>query len=94
MSLLNFNFVIIYIVHKILVLIENYLNYLKDNIFECYFKKYIRLLFLLKKVFYSLRIIVGNPRFEEEKIIKDIRNLLRQEKETNETNTQRYQKVF
>ena len=52
MSLLNFNFVIIYIVHKILVLIENYLNYLKDNIFECCFKKYIRLLFLLKEVFF------------------------------------------
>ena len=52
MSLLNFNFVMIYIVHKILVLIENYLNYLKDNIFECCFKKYIRLLFLLKEVFF------------------------------------------
>ena len=53
MSLLNFNFVMIYIVHKILVLVENYLNYLKDNIFECCFKKYIRLLFLLKEVFFS-----------------------------------------
>ena len=33
----------IYIVHKILVLLKNHLNYLKDNIFECFFKKYNRL---------------------------------------------------
>ena len=45
MSLLNFNFVMIYTIHKILVLLKNHLNYLKDNIFECFFKKYNRLLF-------------------------------------------------
>ena len=44
-SLLNFNFAMIYIIHKILVLIKNHLNYLKDNIFEFFFKKYNRLLF-------------------------------------------------
>ena len=44
-SLLNFNFDMIYIIHKILVLIKNHLNYLKDNIFEFFFKKYNRLLF-------------------------------------------------
>ena len=33
MSLLNFNFVMIYIIHKILVLFKNHLNYLNDNIF-------------------------------------------------------------
>ena len=43
--LLNFNFVMIYIIHKILVLLENHQNYFKDNIFECFFKKYNRLLF-------------------------------------------------
>ena len=36
-SLLNFNFVMIYIIHKILTLPKNYLNYLKHNIFECFF---------------------------------------------------------
>ena len=46
MSLLNFSFIMIYTIHKILVLIKNHLNYLKDNIFECFFKKYNRLLFL------------------------------------------------
>ena len=32
--LLNFSFIKIYIIHKILVLIKNHLRYLKDNIFE------------------------------------------------------------
>ena len=32
-SLLNFSFVLIYIIHEILVLINNHLNYLKDNAF-------------------------------------------------------------
>ena len=34
-----------------LVLLKNHLNYLKDNILECFFKKYNRLLFFLKKLF-------------------------------------------
>ena len=33
MSLLNINIVMIYIIHKILVLIKNNMNYLKYNIF-------------------------------------------------------------
>ena len=49
MSLLNFNFVLTYIIHKMLVLPENYLNYFKDNIFEWFFKEYNRVLFFLKK---------------------------------------------
>ena len=43
MSLLNF--VIIYIIHEMLVLLESHPNYLKDNIFECFFKKYNKLIF-------------------------------------------------
>ena len=39
-SLLNFNFVMIHIIHEILVLIKNHIKYLKDNIFECSLKKY------------------------------------------------------
>ena len=45
MSLLNFNLAMNYITNKILVLLKNHLNYLKDNIFECFFKKYNRLFF-------------------------------------------------
>ena len=37
-SLLNFGFIMIYTIHKNLVMIKNHLNYLKDNIFECFFK--------------------------------------------------------
>ena len=47
-SILNFSFIMIYTIHKILVLIKNHLNYLKDNIFECFFKEYNILLIFLK----------------------------------------------
>ena len=73
-SLLYFDFVMIYIIHKILVLIKNHMNYLKDNIFEFFFKKYNSLLFFFKK-FFSKYIMMENPRSEKEKIPKDIRNL-------------------
>ena len=39
MSLLKFNFVMIYIIHKILVLFQNHQNYLKDSVFECFFEE-------------------------------------------------------
>ena len=47
MLILYFNFIIfimIHITHIFLVLINSNLNYLKDNIFECSFKKYNKLL--------------------------------------------------
>ena len=44
MPLLNFNFIMIYIIHKILVLLKVHLNYHNDNIFACFFKKYNKLL--------------------------------------------------
>ena len=46
-----FSFAMIYIIHKMLVLLKNHLNYLKDKILECFFIKYNRLLFFLKKLF-------------------------------------------
>ena len=45
MPLLNFDFVMIHIIGKVLAFIKNHLNYLKDNIFRCFFKKYDRLFF-------------------------------------------------
>ena len=45
MPLSNYNFVMIYIIYKILLLIKNHLNYLIDNILQCFLKKYNRLLF-------------------------------------------------
>ena len=43
MSLLNSNFVMIYINHKRLVLLKNNRNYFIDSILECFFKEYNRL---------------------------------------------------
>ena len=48
MSLLNFSNVMIYIIRKMSVLLENHLNYLKNNIFESFFKEYNKLLFFKK----------------------------------------------
>ena len=59
--LLNFSFVMIYIIHKMLVLLKNHLNYLKDNIFECFFEEYNRLFFFLKKNFF---ITYNNGKFK------------------------------
>ena len=65
----------IYIIHRIWVLLKNHLNYFKDAIFECSFKESNRLLLFKKKKKNS-----QNLSIEEEKIIKDIRNLFRHEK--------------
>ena len=80
MSLLDFNFAVIYIIHKILAVLKKHLNYLNDNIFECFFKEYDRL--LLKKYFLQ-HVIMGSLSLEVEDTIKDI-NLFRLEKETKE----------
>ena len=53
MLLLNFNFVMIYILYKMLILLKNHLNYLEDSIFECFYKEYNRLLFK-KHFFYNI----------------------------------------
>ena len=45
MSLSNFNFAMIYIINKVIVLLKNHLNYLKDSISKCFLKEYSRLLF-------------------------------------------------
>ena len=52
-SLLNFNFVMIHVIYKILVFTKNHMNYLKNNIFEFFFKKYNRLSFFFKNYFCS-----------------------------------------
>ena len=36
MLLLNFKFVMIHIIHKILILIKNHMNFLQDNTFKCF----------------------------------------------------------
>ena len=44
MSLLNDNFLMIYLIHM-LVLLKNHVNYLEDSIFEYFFKEYNRFSF-------------------------------------------------
>ena len=45
LKFLHFSFIMIYITHKMLVLLKNNLIYLKDSIFQC----------LLKSIIYFLR---------------------------------------
>ena len=85
----------IYIIHKILILIKNNLNYLKDNILKFFFRKYNRLLFFFKKnIFFLQYIMMKNLRPEEEKIIKGIRNLFRLKKEQNDTAIKTVRNLF
>ena len=62
MSLLSFSFIMICTIYKILLLIKNHLNYLKDNIFECFFKEYNMLLIFFKKLIFF--IIYNNEKFK------------------------------
>ena len=63
------------------VWLKNRLNYLKDSIFECFFKKYnILFFFFLKKYFFSKHIMMESLSLEEENIIKVIKNLFRLKK--------------
>ena len=48
-TLLNLNFVMIYIIQKISVLLKNHLNHLKSSIFKCFFKEYNIHIYFLKK---------------------------------------------
>ena len=52
-SLLNLIFAMIYILHKILVLIKYYVTYLKDKIFE-FFQSIIDFYFFNKNIFFII----------------------------------------
>ena len=82
---LKFNFLIIYINQKILLLLKNHLNYLLKIIFSNAFLRSIIRIIFLKNQFSSKHIMMENTKPEEEKIIKDIRNLFRLKKELNYT---------
>ena len=73
----------IHMIHKILVFIKNHLSYLKDNIFESFFKKYYRHLFFQKKDFFT----IYKDKNEKSKVCRrknneNIRNLFRLKKGT------------
>ena len=48
MLLLNFNFVMIYIIHEMLVLLKSKLNCNKDGIFKCFLRSIINFYFFKK----------------------------------------------
>ena len=48
---LLFNFVMVYLIYKILLLIKNNMNYLKDNLFEFFLRNVIKYLFFRKNIF-------------------------------------------
>ena len=48
----DFDFIMIYIIHKILALLKNHLNFLKNSIFKCFIKKYNRFLIFFFNSFF------------------------------------------
>ena len=68
MELSNVKFVMIYIIHKILVLFKNCLDYFKDNIFECFFKEY-NTLFKKKKNFFFQDMMIEIKHYELNNIL-------------------------
>ena len=81
MKMLQVNFILIYVIHKILVLLKI------TRILKRFFKEYNRLLFIFfrKSNFFSQHLIMKSSRLEEDKnieenIIKDVRNLIRLKK--------------
>ena len=93
-SLLNFTFAMIHIIRKMLLSLKNHLSYLKENIFECFFKKYNGPLFFNKIIFFSKYIIMESLSLVEENIIKDIRNLFRLKKAQNYTAVKDKRNIF
>ena len=69
----------IYIIYKILVLLKNHLNYLKDRSFRILFLRSI-IDFRCFLIAFCIIFDDQNPRHEEDNIIKDIRNLFRLKK--------------
>ena len=53
MSLSNFSYAMVYIIHKMLILIKNHLNYSRDNTFQFFLRSIIDLYFFFKKIFFS-----------------------------------------
>ena len=48
MLILNFRFVLIYIIHKMLVLLKNHMNYLKDNFLNAFLRSIVDFYFFKK----------------------------------------------
>ena len=62
----DFNFVMIHVICKVLVLLKNHLTRLKDNIFKFFFKKYNGHSFIKKMIFYIIY-NDGKSKFQRKK---------------------------
>ena len=81
--LLNFNFAMIYIIHKILALLKSHLIILNIAFSNAFLKIIIDFYFSQKKIFFfPFYIMMENPRPEKENTIRDIGNRFRLKKET------------
>ena len=81
--LLNFNFAMIYIIHKILALLKSHLIILNIAFSNAFLKIIIDFYFFQKKIFFfPFYIMMENPRPEKENTIRDIGNRFRLKKET------------
>ena len=70
-SPLNINFVLICIIHKMLVLLKNHLNYIKDSIFKCFFKEYDKILsFFFFFLNFLQHAMMESLSLEEENMLK------------------------
>ena len=63
--LINFTFIIVYVIHKMLVFLNDNVNCLKYSIFECFFNECNRFFFFFKKNIFS--ITYNNGKFKSRK---------------------------
>ena len=68
--MLQVNFIMICIIHKILVLVKI------TRISKHFLRSIIDFYFLKNNYFFSKNIMIESPSLEEENIIKDVRNIL------------------
>ena len=50
----DFNFVMIHIIRKMVVLLKNHLNYFKNNVFKCFLRSIINFYISKKIVFHNI----------------------------------------
>ena len=85
MSLLSFNFFMVNIIHEMLVLLKNNLNYVRNSIFKCFLRSIKDFFFFFLLLLFSQHLMMKRLSLEEENIIKDIRNLFKLKKELSYT---------
>ena len=85
MSLLSFNFFMVNIIHEMLVLLKNNLNYVRNSIFKCFLRSIKDFYFIFFLLLFSQHLMMKRLSLEEENIIKDIRNLFKLKKELSYT---------